>query len=150
MTEVPDTKTRILDVAEELFADRGFDRVSIRDITEVAKVNLAAVNYHFGGKDELIAAVFQRRMGPLTEARLAALDELERSSGGQGPSTEQVLEALIRPALSSCAASANGTAFSRLFGRCLGEPRPELETLLRKQFEPMVERFEAAFRRALI
>lgn len=149
MSELPDTKTRILDVAEELFSDQGFDRVSIRDITEVAKVNLAAVNYHFGGKDEMIAAVFERRMAPLNEARLAALTEVERKAGDKPPRVEDILEALIRPALTCCAASSNGSAFSKLLGRCLSETRPELEALLKKQFEPLLERLDAAFMRAL-
>ena len=148
MSEVSDTKTRILDVAEELFADEGVDRVSIRDITEVAKVNLAAVNYHFGGKEDLIAAVFARRVGPLNQARLAALDEVERRAGDKPPKVEDILEAFIRPALTCCAASANGTAFSRLFGRCLAETRPEVGLLLKKQFDPLVKRLVAAFARA--
>lgn len=149
MTALPDTKTRILDVAEELFADRGVDRVSIRDITEEAKVNLAAVNYHFGGKEELISAVFERRVRPLNEARLAALDEVERKAGDKPPLLEEILAALIRPALNCCAASANGTAFSKLFGRCLAETRPEVGALLRKQFDPLVERLQEMLLRAL-
>src|SRR5688572_9566540 len=110
-----DTKARILDIAEELFGDQGLDRVSIRDITEAAQVNLASVNYHFGSKEELIAAVFERRLGPLNKARLAALDEVERSAAGKAPAVEKVLEAFIRPALSCCvSASKGGAAFSKL------------------------------------
>src|SRR5437588_736604 len=55
-----DTRSRILDGAEELFGERGLDRVSIRDITRKAKVNLAAINYHFGSKEDLIAEIFWR------------------------------------------------------------------------------------------
>lgn len=150
MTESSDTKSRILDIAEELFGERGLDRVSIRDITKKAKVNLAAINYHFGSKEDLIAAVFERRVVPVNEARLAALDEVERKAGKSGPKLEKILEALIRPTLQCCLKpSKGGQAFSKLFGRCLSEPSPEVEALLKKQFEPLVERMDAALMRAL-
>jgi AcrR family transcriptional regulator len=145
-----DTKTRILEVAEELFAEQGLDRVSIRDITEAAKVNLAAVNYHFGGKEELIAAVFDRRVRPVNEARLQALGEVEAKAGNKRPKVEDILEALIRPALLCHSGEQKGAnAFAKLFGRCLAEPRRDIELLLRKQFQPLVDRLEAALMRAL-
>jgi len=145
-----DTRSRILDVAEELFGERGLDRVSIRDITRKAKVNLAAINYHFGSKEDLIAAVFERRVVPVNEARLAALDMVEKSAGIRIPKLEAILEAFIRPALqSSLKASKGGTAFSMLFGRCLSEPSPEVEALLKRQFEPLVARMDSALKKAL-
>src|SRR5882762_4243581 len=96
MTQKTDTRSRILDVAEELFGEQGLDRVSIRDITRMAKVNLAAINYHFGSKEDLIAAVFERRVVPVNEARLAALDAVQ-GSGRRKPNLEYILEAFIRP-----------------------------------------------------
>jgi len=150
MRQPSDTRSRILDVAEELFGEQGLDRVSIRDITKTARVNLAAINYHFGSKEDLIAAVFERRVVPVNEARLAALDAVEKSAGQRIPKLEAILEAFIRPALqSSLKASKGGTAFSKLFGRCLSEPSPEVEVLLKRQFEPLVERMDGALRRAL-
>ena len=144
------TRSRILDVAEELFGERGLDRVSIRDITRKAQVNLAAINYHFGSKEDLIAAVFERRVVPVNEARLAALDKVEKSAGKRIPKLEAILEAFIRPALqSSLKASKGGTAFSKLFGRCLSEPSPEVEALLKRQFEPLVGRMDSALKKAL-
>ncbi len=137
-------------MAEELFGEQGLDRVSIRDITRKAKVNLAAINYHFGRKEDLIAAVFERRVVPVNEARLDALDRVERSAGKRIPKLEAILEAFIRPALqSSLNASKGGTAFSKLFGRCLSEPSPEVEALLKRQFEPLVKRMEALLKKAL-
>src|SRR3954463_8147464 len=97
-----DTKTRILDVAEELFGEQGLDRVSVRDITEAAKVNIASVSYHFGGKEELIAAVFERRISPVNEARLEALNKVEAKNGTKSPKVEHVIEAFIRPAVECC------------------------------------------------
>jgi len=150
MNERKDTRARVLDVAEELFGEQGLDRVSIRDITRVAKVNLAAINYHFGSKEDLIAAVFERRVVPLNQARLAALDIVEKKAGARSPSLEDILGAFIRPALqSSLHASRGGTAFVKLFGRCLSEPSPQVEALLKKQFEPLAERMQAALKRSL-
>ncbi len=150
MTSRSDTRSRILDVAEQLFGEQGLDRVSIRDITKAAKVNLAAINYHFGSKDELIAAVFERRVVPLNEARLAALEIVEASAGKKSPKLEEILGAFIRPAVDSAIkADKGGAAFSKLFGRCLSEPSPEVEALLKKQFEPLGERMQAMLKRAL-
>jgi AcrR family transcriptional regulator len=144
MKPMKDTRSRILDVAEELFSEQGLDRVSIRAITRKAKVNLAAINYHFGSKEDLIAAVFERRVVPVNEARLAALDAVERAAGKKTSKLEAILEAFIRPALQcSLKAPKGGTAFSKLFGRCLSEPSPEVEALLKKQFEPLMERMDA-------
>lgn len=153
MKERQSTRTRILDVAEELFSEQGLDRVSVRDITQAAKVNLAAVNYHFGSKDKLVAAVFERRVIPVNEARLARLAALTAGlpgRGKKGPSLEAILEAFIRPTLEAAADTSKGEkAFTKLFGRCLSEPSLELETLLRKQFEPLMERMDAALMKAL-
>ena len=150
MKQSRNTRSRILDVAEELFGEQGIDRVSIRDITAKAKANLAAVNYHFGSKEDLIAAVFERRVVPVNEARLAALDVVERAAGNKSPKLEAILEAFIRPTLQcSLKASKGGAAFSKLFGRCLSEPSPEVEALLRRLFEPLVWRMEAALMKGL-
>ena len=72
-----DTKERILDAAELLFAEHGFSGTSLRAVTGEAEVNLAAVNYHFGSKMGLFKAVVLRRVGPLNEERLRMLDALE-------------------------------------------------------------------------
>ncbi|HUR44900.1 MAG TPA: CerR family C-terminal domain-containing protein [Candidatus Saccharimonadales bacterium] len=148
MNRFKDTRSRILDVAEELFSEQGFDRISIRDITKKARVNLAAINYHFGSKQDLISAIFERRVVPVNEARIAALDAVERSKGS--PRLESILEAFIRPTIQCSADAPKGQkAFSKLFGRCLSEPSPEIEALLKRQFEPLVERLDAALMKAL-
>ena len=77
-----ETRTRILDAAEELFMQHGFEGTSMRLLTTKAGVNLAAVNYHFGSKDALIEAVFRRRLDPMNAARIAAL---ERWKDGRRP-----------------------------------------------------------------
>lgn len=161
MTTTPETKDRILDVAERLFGEEGLDRVSIRDVTERAEVNVAAINYHFGSKEELIAAVFARRLGPLNSARLQMLAEMEDEAGDKGLPVEKIMEAFILPAVACCnrtahagtahagSSHAGGAAFAKLLGRCLAETRPEVESLLREQFAPMATRFEKALMKAL-
>ena len=67
------TKTRILDAAEKLFAEQGFEATSLRDITTHARVNLASVNYHFRSKEELVRAVLARRLGRKRIAALSAI-----------------------------------------------------------------------------
>lgn len=147
MRSVRDTRTRILDTAEHLFGEQGLERVSIRDITERAKVNVAAINYHFGGKDDLIAAVFERRLTPLNAARLEMLAEAERKAGRRAPAVEAIVEALVIPSMKCCAGESS--ALPKLMGRCLTETRPETEAFLMKQFEPMAQRFRKAFQSAL-
>src|SRR3954447_14301780 len=116
MSRFKDTRSHILDVAEELFSEEGCDRVSIRDITKEARVNLGAINYHFGSKEDLIAAVFERRVLPANEPRLAALAALERVqlSAKKTPKLENILEAFIRPTVQCSLDTAKGAkAFSK-------------------------------------
>jgi AcrR family transcriptional regulator len=144
------TVNRILDVAETLFAEDGLDRVSVRDITSKARVNIASVSYHFGGKSELIAAVFARRIGPVNQARVAALMEIKRSQDARETSVERIVDAFIRPAVMFWQSDEKGSrAFAKLFGRCLAETRPEIEALLQKQFKSVARLMETLLARAL-
>jgi AcrR family transcriptional regulator len=98
----------------------------------------------------LIEAVFNRRIGPLNRRRLAMLDEAERRSGTRPPTVEVLLEAMIRPTVeASFAAGKRNTTFMRLMARCHSEPNPEIEQLIRAQFQALMARFAAAFARAL-
>jgi AcrR family transcriptional regulator len=143
-----DTKTLILDAAEQAFADLGFDAASLRHIISVAGVNLASIHYHFGSKEALIAAVFQRRIDPLNQERLKRLDAIEKAAG-EGPlQVEAVIEALVGPAL-RLASDPTGRGLMRLFGRTLAEPSEYLQKLLNEQFGGIMIRFTRAFGRAL-
>ena len=84
-----ETRTRILDAAEELFMQHGFEGTSMRLLTAKASVNLAAVNYHFGSKHALVEAVFRRRLDPMNQERLAGLEALEAQ--GRSPGAEEPL-----------------------------------------------------------
>jgi AcrR family transcriptional regulator len=90
------TKDRILAAAEELFAQHGFAGTSLRQVTSRADVNIAAVNYHFGSKENLVNEVFRRRMDEMTQQRLERLEAAVREHPGElGP----VLAAFVEPAL---------------------------------------------------
>ena len=100
------TRQRILGAAEELFAERGFAAASLRQVTAAAKVNLAAVNYHFGSKDNLIEEVFRRRLDQLSDRRLERLAELAKSDS---TTLEGLLDAFITPAPSTAALRINNS-----------------------------------------
>ena len=80
----PDTRHRILDAAEKLFAHHGFESTSLRSIIASANVNLAAIHYHFRSKEGLIRAVIERRFAPVNDERLRQLAEFEKQGSGGG------------------------------------------------------------------
>ena len=94
-----DTSSRILDAAEALFMAHGLEATTLRQITTVAKVNLAAVNYHFGSKDALIEAVFRRRLNHLNDECLQMLDHLEAAAAGEPVRPSQIVDAFFGAAL---------------------------------------------------
>src|SRR4051812_45237275 len=94
-----ETRTRILEAAEELFMQHGFEATSMRVLTARAGVNLAAVNYHFGSKHALIEAVFRRKLDPMNANRVAELDRLEKEAAGRALSTEAIIRAFVRESL---------------------------------------------------
>ncbi len=143
------TKERILEAAQRLFAEKGLDATSMRHITEAARANLASINYHFGSKDALIAAIFARHLGPLNAARLGLLDTVEQKADPDPPCIEEVLEAFIRPVVFyHLTSSQDAEAFVRLLGRCLNEPPSHIRHI-RPHFDALMERFREAVARAL-
>jgi AcrR family transcriptional regulator len=139
-----DTKVRLLDAAERLFARAGIAATSLRAVTAEAGANVAAVHYHFGSKAELLRAVFQRRIAPVNEERLKRLDELEASAGT--PSVDALIDALVRPGLEF---ASRHSGISELLGMLQAEPADEVQALFEEVFRETIERFTAALGRAL-
>lgn len=137
----PDTKQRLLDAAEQLFADRGAAATSLRSITNAAGVNPAAVHYHYGSKQELLLAVARRRADPVNRERLKRLEELEASAGGAALPVEGILAAFLHPEIL-------GTELpvSAIFHH---EPRETVAAIVPKVFGEVHRRFSAALARAL-
>lgn len=144
-----DTKERILDVAEELFAEHGFTGTSLRRITSEAGVNLAAVNYHFGSKEALLEAVFARTLDVMNGERLARLDEVVREAGEEGPPLEEILRAFVLPTI-RMARDPRSRMFRKLTMRIHAEP--DQVVVLRifvERFREVISRFLPAIHRAV-
>ena len=141
-----ETRTRILDAAEELFMQQGFGGTSMRLLTSKAGVNLAAVNYHFGSKDALIEAVFRRRLDPMNVARIAALEALE---AGGTPDADAIIRAFVGASLRMLEDAKGGRNFIRLLGRTYTEPAKGIRHLIGQMYAPTMQRYKAALERAL-
>lgn len=140
------TKERLLDTAEALFAEHGFSGTSLRQLTQEAGVNLAAVNYHFGSKELLAHAVITRRFTPINDERLALLDELE--ARGE-PTLEELLRAFVGPFLRFRAREESAlTNLMRLMLR-LATSSEQFAAEHRKIFQHIAERFIPAFQAVL-
>jgi AcrR family transcriptional regulator len=145
-----DTKSRILDVAETLFMEHGFEATSLRQLTSSAAVNLAAVNYHFGTKEELFQAVLTRRLDPMNQERIELLARMERDSGGRPIAVERILAGMLVPALRLARdEQRGGKNFLRLVGRAYADPAPFIRHFLSAQYAEMISRYKEAFHAAL-
>ncbi|HEX6138564.1 MAG TPA: TetR/AcrR family transcriptional regulator [Casimicrobiaceae bacterium] len=144
------TKERILDAAEALFMEHGYEATSLRSITAAAGVNLAAVNYHFGSKEELFQAVLTRRLDPMNQARLEMLTRFEAKVAPAPLPCERILLALLFPALELARdRRRGGKDFLRLLGRAYADPAPFIRRFLSERYAVMISRFKTAFGRAL-
>lgn len=144
-----DTRIRILDSAEALFIAQGYDAMSLRHVTTRAGANLAAVSYHFGGKEALLRAMLSRRLDPLNAQRLALLAHCQ-AAWTDGLRCEHVLGAMFAPALRlSREPRTGGPAFLRLLGRAHTDPAPFVRQYLEQHYAPVFERFFDAFAHAL-
>jgi AcrR family transcriptional regulator len=139
-----DTKQRILDTAERLFADQGYAGTSMRQVIADAGVNLAAIHYHFGSKEELLDAVVLRRAEPVNSERIARLEAAKSAAGGQPVAVEITLDALLRP---MAMAAIGNEQFVRFMGRVHAEGM--LPHIVKKHFHHVMVRFMAALREAL-
>lgn len=149
-TKPADTATRILDAAEALFVEHGFEATSMRMITQRAEVNLAAVNYHFGSKDALFQGVFTRRLTPLTKLAVQNLDQLEAAAKGEPVSVDSIIRAFMDAALEIAHdPRRGGVIFVRLLSRTFVEAHPALRESLPRHYEELVARYAQATAKAL-
>jgi AcrR family transcriptional regulator len=134
------TADRILDVAEEMFAEQGYRAVSVRSITRACDANIAAVHYHFGSKQILLEEIFARRSGAINAARLQLLadcaDHPERA-----PLLEQVLEAYLRPSFALPSDDEGARRFMRLRSVVAHEQAELSKNLIAKHFNNTSQRF---------
>lgn len=147
----PDTKQKILDAAEHLFARQGYHATSLRAITAAADVNLAAVNYHFGSKDALLEAVIVRRLEPLNEIRQGLLEGLLETAlqEGRSPGCREVLKTFVAPTLHLRDQGAETEDFIALVGRTLAEPGGTAMAIFMRHMEPLMQRIFIALTESL-
>jgi AcrR family transcriptional regulator len=138
------TKDKIIEIAERLFGEQGYESTSLRQVIFEAGVNLAAVHYHFGSKEELLDAVVLRGAIPMNEERLALLDRYEKEAAPGPVPLENVLRASLVPLFRTAERSPQ---FVKLMGRIIGEGL--MPTMIAKHFQPLFERFMGALRRSL-
>ena len=137
------TKQAILDTAQRLFSEQGFNQTSMRSITADASVNLASVNYHFGSKKNLIQAVFKRYFDVLMPELELTLDKVEATQGESG--LRELFTALIDPMLSLNHVSPNGTAtFVQLLGRGYNETQGHLRRFIMQDYGDTVRKLVRA------
>jgi AcrR family transcriptional regulator len=141
------TREKLILSAERLFAARGFDGVSVRDIANDAKVNSALVGYYFRSKKGLLAEVYTRHCAPLKNERERLLAEC--SADRRAPTLEEVLEAFVRPSLEATQDGRGGTSFSRLRAILSAENSSLLEQLVAENFDESSKMFVKALCKCL-
>lgn len=137
-----DTRERLMDVAERLFAELGYSNVSTRTIADEASANSAAVHYHFGTKEGLLDAVFRRRLDPLNRERIGRIEACASQAGGVA-SAEDVLRAFIEPTLRK-PENEGERQFRLLSGRASTDPNPEVKRILFQAYDAVAHSFVAA------
>ncbi len=143
-----DTKEQILTVAEELFAELGYAGTSLRRVIKEAGVNLSAVHYHFGSKEELFRAVVARTAQPIVTKSLEQLAIVEANK--ENPSVEDILEAFLAPSLEIIIDRKIDSPLNcaRLIGRSRTEPDP-IQEIAEEEFEKLGQAYLDALQRIL-
>jgi AcrR family transcriptional regulator len=133
-----DTRERILSASQKLFAEKGFDATSVRDITTEAKCNVASVNYHFGGKDNLYLETFRLMLAVLRDQRLLVLDELMGRT--LPPTLEEFLESFAEGFIRPLVDESRGRHFMALVSREMFDPRLPHDVFVSEFVHPILER----------
>jgi len=144
------TPRRILHSAIELFAENGFDQVTVRDIAEQAQVNHAAISYYFGSKEQLIKHAIATVIAPLNERRISTLTAVVASSGKRKPKLEEVVRAMIEPTVAACM---EGKDVQRHYARMLilafALRQPFVEDVMSEQTDEVATQFVDALTKAV-
>jgi len=134
------TKEHLLNAAEHLFSERGLDGASMRDVTNLAGVNLASANYHFGGKEGLFRAVVERQSSWIAERRLSLLDKAVEKQ-----QLTEIIRAFYSPTFEKLKTNGlRGRQFTRLMSRAMLEVPNLVESLVKEFYEPVTNRFAQA------
>ena len=138
------TKQRLLDSAEQLFAEKGYHGVTVRAIAAAADSDPALIAYYFGGKRELFDEVLLRRAEILNQIRIEELEACERNAGPEGPTVEEILHAFSHPLLDRTEFGGPGWKnYFALVAQITNSPEWG-GAVMPKYFDPIVRRFLAA------
>ena len=145
------TKQRLLDAAEQLFAERGFKRTSISALARKARVNQAAVNYHFGSKAALVEQVIERRSSTIGCLRMERLQAVRERAARTGipPDIDALLDAFVAPAFLLIDGEKRGKYFMLLANRAFSEPDETIQNIFVNEFAPSFRLFIELMRAAL-
>jgi AcrR family transcriptional regulator len=145
-----DTRTRILDAAEQLFVSHGLDATTLRMITAAAQANLAAVNYHFGSKEALVQEVFRRRLDWLNDERMRVLNAMEAEADGKPLKPSQIVDGFFGTLLRMADDERRGgITFLRLLGRMLTDPSEFIRAFFGHEYSEVIDRYKEALFKAL-
>lgn len=145
-----DTRERILDAAEQMFMQHGYDGTSMRLVTSAAGVNLAAANYHFGSKEALMQEVLRRRLEVINQERMRRLDEAEAEAGGKPLKPSVIIDCFFGTLLRVAAdQKSGGETFLRLLGRTITDPSSFIRTFMSAEYADVLERYKEAMFRSL-
>lgn len=144
------TRERILRAAERIYAASGFHGMSLRDVTLLAGVNLAAVNYHFGSKDKLILALADRRLTPINAERVERLEKLRAKHGDEPVPVAALVEALIDPMFKALKQGRNNRAIMvRLVAQMMIDDPRRFSQIHRVFYRTILDRYHEELRRSL-
>jgi AcrR family transcriptional regulator len=134
------SRDRLLDAAEELFAEIGYAGVSTREIAGLAKVNLGSIPYYFGTKENLLKEVLLRRVRPINAERERLLKLV---LDNPKPTVESILYAVLAPAFRS---SREQSVYRKLAGRLATDPTPDVRKVMDEIYNPRTLLFPKALR----
>lgn len=140
--ESRDTHDRILAAAQKLFGEKGYGATSVRDITTEAECNVASVNYHFGGKDNLYLETFRSMLTLLRDRRLEMMGDL--MARDPAPTLEEFVETFAVIVIEPLVGDERGRLFINIVSREMIAPRLPKGVLVTEFFEPLMERASAA------
>jgi len=146
--EPAETRRRLLDAAERLFAERGFEGTSLRALTQAAGTSVSAAHYHFGSKQALLAATLHAHVDPINQRRLALLAARVTEAGDRPIEVEALLDAFLRPIFEARAQPGGGTV--RMVAVRLFADPPEIVAELKQElFGDLLGRFLDCFEQSL-
>jgi AcrR family transcriptional regulator len=137
----------LLDVAEKLFSEHGFEGTSVRDIAGAAGCNIAAVNYYFGGKDKLYTEVWRRQLVQMRDARLNAIGQVMSESGGK-PALEDLLRSFANAVVGPFRDESRSRRFMNLMAREMIDQHVPVNLLIDEVVKPTMGALRGALLKA--